>query len=292
MEIRLAKTAGFCMGVSLALKKLDTTLATAQGPIHTLGPIIHNPQVLAMYEAQGVRQISSPEEAEPGSTVVIRAHGIPRELEETLRGRGVRVVDATCPKVKKAQLLIQEHSSLGQTLMLYGEENHPEVRGLLSYAGPDALVFGSLEELLPKLEADKDYFMAAQTTQDKVAFQEIRAALSSRIPKPFPVLETICDATKVRQEEAVSIAREVDRMVVVGGYQSGNTRRLAKVVLEQGVDCTHVETAEELDPAHFKDCTVIGLTAGASTHDKTIEAVRAALAALPPTARTTNTEAP
>lgn len=282
MKIILAETAGFCMGVSLALKKLDATLDKAEGPIYTLGPIIHNPQVLAMYEERGVRRIASPDEAEPGGTVVIRAHGIPRGLEERLVAQGVRVVDATCPKVKKAQLLIEEQAAKGRTLLLYGETDHPEVRGLLSYAGPGSLVFDSREELEAGLVPGGHYFLAAQTTQDKAVFNELETFVTSSCGRDTPVLRTICDATKVRQQEAVRIAREVDGMVVVGGRQSGNTRRLVKVVQEQGVSCVHVETAEEIVSEDFGDCAVLGLTAGASTHDKTIESVRAVLAALPP----------
>lgn len=283
MEIILARTAGFCMGVSLALKKLDTTIEQTKGTIHTLGPIIHNPQVLTMYEERGVYKIEAPEEAAPGNTVVIRAHGITRQVEQHLKDHGVNIEDATCPKVKKAQLLIDRQTMRGRTLLLYGEADHPEVRGLLSYAGDDALVFDSLEELEEiGLDPARSYVLAAQTTQDKAVFEQIKEYVKDFCNQSVPVLETICDATKVRQQEAVRIAGEVDKMVVVGGYQSGNTRRLAKVVGEQGVDCVHVETAEELNPEDFKDCAVVGLTAGASTHDNTIEAVRAALAAMPP----------
>ncbi|MCK9240580.1 4-hydroxy-3-methylbut-2-enyl diphosphate reductase [Desulfocurvus sp.] len=281
MHVKLAETAGFCMGVSLALKRLDSLLENApDGPICTLGPIIHNPQVLEMYARRGVRRIEGPGEAPPCSTVVIRAHGVPVGVERALEAHGVQVVDATCPKVKKAQLLIERQTQHGRTLLLYGEENHPEVQGLLSYASTEALVFGGLEELEGQLEPGRDYVLAAQTTQDQEVFQRIRDYVRAHATHAVPVLDTICDATRVRQEEAIAIARTVDRMVVVGGYESGNTRRLAKVVSQQGVPCVHVETAAELDPADFAGCRTVGLTAGASTHDKTIEEVRALLTAL------------
>lgn len=281
MRVILAETAGFCMGVSLALKRLDAVLEGAAGaPICTLGPIIHNPQVLEMYEQRGVQRINGPGEAQPGSTVIIRAHGVPVGVERLLKERGVDIVDATCPKVKKAQLLIERQAQRGRTLLLYGEENHPEVQGLLSYASTEALVFDSPQALEGRLERDREYVLAAQTTQDKEVFRQIKEYVQARTSRPLPVLETICNATRVRQEEAIAIARRVDHMVVVGGYESGNTRRLAKVAAEQGVPCTHVETAAELRGADFKDCTTVGLTAGASTHDKTIEEVRALLEAL------------
>ncbi len=282
MKVILAETAGFCMGVSLALKKLDALVEEAGGAplICTLGPIIHNPQVLGHYESLGVRRIAEPAEAAPGSKVVIRAHGVPVAVERELSERGVDVVDATCPKVKKAQLLIERQTQRGRVLLLYGEENHPEVRGLLSYASDEALVFDSIEELEDRLDPGKDYVLAAQTTQDKEVFRQIKEYVQERTNRVLPVLETICNATRVRQAEAIEVAGTVDVMVVVGGYESGNTRRLAKVVREQGVRCIHVETAEELDPEDFRGCATVGLTAGASTHDKTIEQVRAALEAM------------
>lgn len=284
MKVILAETAGFCMGVSLALKKLDRAVAEGQACICTLGPIIHNPQVLTHYEKLGVKRIQSPDEAEPGCVVVIRAHGIPQELEQELNKLGVVIVDATCPKVKKAQLLIERQTERGRTLLLYGEENHPEVKGLLSYAKDDAVVFDDLKSLKGRIQVGKDYFLAAQTTQDKAVFEEVRAYAKRQSDMTLPVLETICDATKVRQQEAVKVAKRVDKMVVVGGYQSGNTRRLAQVVREHGVECIHVETAAELTPKDFKGCNVVGLTAGASTHDITIDEVRAALEGMSSTA--------
>ncbi|MDY7001130.1 MAG: 4-hydroxy-3-methylbut-2-enyl diphosphate reductase [Thermodesulfobacteriota bacterium] len=284
MKVVLAKTAGFCMGVGLALKKLDSLVREkvrgdkpGQGQILTLGPIIHNPQVLEEYEALGVLRIDAPEQAPPGSTVVIRAHGIPRDKEEELRQRGVGVVDATCPKVKKAQLLIAEQAGNGRVLLLYGEENHPEVRGLLSYADNGSEVFDSLEGLASVLRPGGKYFLAAQTTQDKALFQDIKEYLSRHADPETPILETICDATRVRQREAVAIARQVDKMVVAGGFISGNTRRLVKVVEDQGVLCVHVETADQLRPEDFSGCKIIGLTAGASTPDKIIEKVYSTL---------------
>lgn len=267
------------MGVSLALKKLDATVHEIDDSkrVRTLGPIIHNPQVLAAYKAKGVAQIQSPEESKAGDEVVIRAHGIPRTVEQRLCEQGVKIVDATCPKVKKAQLLIEKQTERGRTLLLYGEADHPEVKGLLSYANKDAIVFDSLEEIQGKLRDDVDYFLAAQTTQDKAVFDQIRRYAQSCTSRRIPVLETICDATKVRQQEAIAIAKSVDRMVVVGGYTSGNTRRLAKVCQEQGTKTVHVETAEELNPDDFSGCETVGLTAGASTHDNTIEEIRARL---------------
>lgn len=280
MDVVVAQSAGFCMGVGLALEKLETVLDEADPGerIHTLGPIIHNPQVLAEFAARGVQCIDQPEEARPGSTVVIRAHGITRQAEAQLRARGVTVIDATCPKVSTAQKLISRETSRGRSLLLLGEAHHPEVRGLLSYASPDAVVFETLEELQPLLVPGTDYVLAAQTTQDRAVFEQVRDYLRGVLGEEAPVLETICDATRVRQQEAIAVARQVDMMVVAGGFSSGNTRRLAQVVAAQGIPCIHVETADQLKAGDFAGCRKIGLTAGASTPDKIIREIHAVLA--------------
>lgn len=266
MEVLLAETAGFCMGVDLALNRLDALVVSGAAPIHTLGPIIHNPQVLEHYARKGVTTSRTPEDIPEGASVVIRAHGIPREVEEAMQRRGLSVVDATCPRVKKAQLLIGRETEHGRKLLLYGEADHPEVRGLLSYAGKDAFVFGSREEFEAyALDPTVSYTLAAQTTQDREVFEAIARDLRDRPDLDVKVLETICDATRSRQDEAVQIAREVDYMVVVGGKESGNTRRLAQVASAQGTPCCHVETMGELPLDAIRACRRVGLTAGAST---------------------------
>ncbi|MFV0349314.1 MAG: 4-hydroxy-3-methylbut-2-enyl diphosphate reductase [Halodesulfovibrio sp.] len=281
MKVRRAETAGFCMGVSLALQKLDTEVARHEGAIATLGPIIHNPQVLHHYENLGVRCLKEPGDARKDERVIIRAHGIPHTVEHALHGHARDVVDATCPKVKRAQLGIARKLREGCTLLLFGEKDHPEVRGLMSYAGEDAFVFGEFDELKNyHFEPAKKYCVAAQTTQDRKVFTEIVDWLRERLGEDLPVLETICDATRERQEEAIALAREVDAMVVVGGYDSGNTRRLADVARAQGCLTVHVETPEELDIELLKGASVVGLTAGASTPKQIIDAMQKKLEAL------------
>lgn len=282
MEVILAETAGFCMGVDLALTKLDQLVAEPDGhPIYILGPIIHNPQVLKRYADKGVVMVHDPAEVPAGAHVVIRAHGITRQVEDSLRGRKVRIKDATCPRVKKAQLLIERNTADDGELLLYGEADHPEVAGLVSYAQGGHFVFGSADELAGHaLTQGKRYVLAAQTTQDRVHFESIAQELAGRDDLEVVVLETICDATKLRQTEARNLAQDVDFMVVVGGYNSGNTRRLAQVVSEQGTPCKHVETVDELpldDLARYKR---IGVTAGASTPRQLIDKVLAGLQSL------------
>lgn len=283
MDVLRAKTAGFCMGVDLALRKLDQLLAEndSGASIYTFGPLIHNPQVLEEYAAKGVRLSEEPETIAQGSTVLIRAHGIPRQMDDRLAALGVHVADATCPKVKKAQKLIAKQADQGKILLLYGEEAHPEVRGLLSHASHGAIVFDSLEELKSNsLYPTDSYFLAAQTTQDEIEFERIRDFLFNTLGQEIPVLYTICDATQQRQEEAISIAKQVDFMVVVGGRNSGNTRRLVKVVEAQGVPCAHVETESELPLEKMRGKNRVGLTAGASTPKKIIDTVESILRTL------------
>jgi 4-hydroxy-3-methylbut-2-enyl diphosphate reductase len=274
MEVIRARTAGFCMGVSLALDRLDKAVAETKGErIVTFGPIIHNPQVLAAYARKGVRRISDAREASAGDCVVIRAHGIPRREEALLTENGARLVDATCPKVKAAQLAIERATERGETLLLFGEAEHPEVRGLVSYSRGPVLVFASLEEFgrLP-LAGSESCVLAAQTTQDTLQFAAIRRLLEHP-PRSVPVLNTICNATRERQEEALEIAARVDCMVVAGGRESGNTRRLVELVSGTGVPTLHVEDAHGPDTGFFGGASSVGLTAGASTPKSLIDAV-------------------
>ncbi len=280
------------MGVSLALRKLEQALDAmsvdySPARICTLGPIIHNPQVLQAFAARGVVCLEHPDEARENDLILIRAHGVPRAKEEALRTRGATIKDATCPKVKKAQMAIAEscakfHPEASPTscLLLFGEAAHPEVRGLVSYAPGPALIFGSRSEL-ESLELDPSwaYILAAQTTQDRGAFEGVKDLLRARLPH-LEVLDTICDATRQRQEEARRIAQGVDAMVIIGGRESGNTRRLASVAAACGVESFHVERIEELDGKRFAQKSRIGLTAGASTPKSLIDAAEFWLASL------------
>lgn len=280
MKVLRARTAGFCMGVSLALKKLDNALTQNRfRRIFTLGPLIHNPQVLARYEEKGVVCADAGTVFERDDCVVIRAHGIPRVQEEALTRQGVHVIDATCPKVKKAQLAIAKATESGASLLLFGEADHPEVSGLVSYAKGAACVLGSSKIQDFAVQTDKGLVLASQTTQDRTAFCELKERVRALYPG-VQVLETICDATKERQEEVRAIAGSVDIMVVVGGRQSGNTRRLADVSVACGIETVLVETADELDEKLFVHRNCVGLTAGASTPKNVIDLAEKRLAAL------------
>lgn len=279
MKVIRARSAGFCMGVSLALRRLDAALQEADagrtGRLATLGPVIHNPKVIATYAARGVVCFADAAEAERGDTVLVRAHGVPREVEAELGKTGATVIDATCPRVKQAQLAIAaEREKNGGMLLLYGEADHPEVAGLVSYAANDAHVFLDVAGLdAIALTPGKQYFLAAQTTQDTAGFTQVCARARERLGRDIPVLSTICDATRKRQAEVLDLAGHVDVMVIVGGSNSGNTRRLANVAGSQGVRTLRVEDVSELAPGAFAGCAVAGLTAGASTPPEHIDAV-------------------
>lgn len=275
MNVVIARSAGFCMGVALALRKLDQALRDHPGrTVATLGPIIHNPQVLERYQALGVAVATTVADIPEGAVVLVRAHGVPRPVAETLSRRGHTVVDATCPKVKKAQLLIARHCEAALPLLLFGEPDHPEVQGLMSHAA-QATVFQSLEELTRWPLPTGPVVLAAQTTQDRAEFSRIAAWLGQRVAG-LTVLDTICDATKLRQDEIRQLAGQVDAVVVVGGRSSGNTRRLVQIAAESGRPTWHVETAAELPP-ELGHHGCVGVTAGASTPAWIIDEVVTAL---------------
>lgn len=276
MRVYRARTAGFCMGVALALQKLEGALAKhPDRRIVTLGPIIHNPQVLEGFARRGVARLNTVADARPGDCVVIRAHGIPRQEEEALRAADCLLIDATCPKVKTAQIAIARATNDpagARELLLFGEAEHPEVRGLVSYAVAGARVFDSLEALLElHVCAEGRYVLASQTTQDQRLFDAIEAHVRA-ICADTPVLATICDATRQRQDEVMRLAAHTDAMIIVGGRDSGNTRRLADVAAACGVLTRHVERPEELDALRLPPAAAVGLTAGASTPRALIDA--------------------
>ncbi len=283
MKCVRASSAGFCMGVSLALRKLDEVIDKLESPgqIYIFGSIIHNPQVVAEYAAKGVITASSSEEIPAGATVVVRAHGITKQVRSDLVARGVKVVDATCPKVREACVRIERSTSEGKTLLLFGEESHPEVKCLLSYASGPTFLFDTFDKLREyQLDSGLSYCLAAQTTQDRDTFDAISHYLAENSSADVTVLYTICDATKKRQGEAVKLAEEVEFFIVAGGYNSSNTKRLAEVIAAHGTPAIHVETADELPLEQLRQYKKIGLTAGASTPKKIVDDIQAVLESL------------
>lgn len=262
MKVRLAKTAGFCMGVRRAMEILLEAMAKREGNIYTYGPLIHNPQVLKLLERRGIRVVKRAEGIAPG-TLVIRAHGIPPAERRAIEAAGLTLIDATCPRVVKVQRIIQKYAARGCSTLIVGDIDHPEVKGLLGFAEGRGQVVGSLKEA-EAIPRDGRLIVVAQTTQDEVLFERIVARIRELRPD-VRVFNTICDSTHRRQAEILSLAGSVDAMVVVGGKNSGNTQRLAQISEAAGVPTYHIETEDELDLRRLAGLGCVGVTAGAST---------------------------
>ncbi len=266
MKIRLAKTAGFCMGVRRAVDMvLDLQRNSPPLPIVTYGPLIHNPQTLELLKSRGILEAKSLDEIS-GGTVVIRAHGISPMERRLLESKGVGIVDATCPRVARVQAVIRKHAAKGNFCVIVGDEDHPEVRGLMGFASAGSIAIPSYEVngFLDALPLDREICVVAQTTQEIETFDGVVNLIRGRCSN-LHVYNTICDSTKSRQAEVSQMARQVDLVVVVGGKGSGNTQRLVKVAQAQGISALHVETDEDVPLQAFAGVGSVGVTAGAST---------------------------
>ncbi len=281
MNVQMAKVAGFCMGVRRAMDMALEASQKATHPVYTYGPLIHNPSALLVLQARKVEIIKEIPKKGHG-TVIIRAHGVPPEDKTRLLAAGFKVVDATCPRVIKVQMLARHFARKGMKVILIGDEGHPEVLGILGHAGGQGILIADEEDLndLISLAHLGDYIILAQTTQDRERFQD----WSQRILQRFPggrVFNTICDSTHKRQAEVRRLASEMDAVVVVGGKQSANTRRLAEIVEECGKTAIPVETEEDLDRESLSHFRRVGVTAGASTPNWVINRVVREIQALP-----------
>jgi (E)-4-hydroxy-3-methyl-but-2-enyl pyrophosphate reductase len=278
MKIIVAKTAGFCMGVRRAVELALDAPSQYPEPIYTFGPLIHNPQVLALFADKGVTVLDEIPEHGSG-TVIVRAHGIPPGTRQRLKESGFKVINATCPRVIKVQSIIKSHARKGYAVVIVGDEDHPEVVGLLGYAGEQKHVVASLEALTA-LPEYAHAIIVAQTTQNQREYDQIQAWAAQHRPH-YKVFHTICDSTEKRQAEVRRIAREVDAVLVVGGKNSGNTQRLAAIVKAVGKPAYHVETEGELDAEALAQVKTLGVTAGASTPSWIIKRVLRALEQIP-----------
>jgi (E)-4-hydroxy-3-methyl-but-2-enyl pyrophosphate reductase len=270
VKLIVARTAGFCMGVRRAVEMTLEAVDTCQKPICTFGPLIHNPQVLKLLGQKGIAVIETVPPRGCG-TVLLRAHGVPPTVKAALETAGFRVVDATCPRVIKVQTIIRGHAAEGYGTIIVGDRNHPEVVGLLGYAGACGYVVGSLEELadLPRLTRA---IIVAQTTQNTLFYQGIKTWVGRHWPH-YRVFDTICDSTEKRQTEVQQLAEVADAVVVVGGHNSGNTNRLAEIARQAGKPTQQVETEHELDFGALAGARSIAVSAGASTPDWMIRRV-------------------
>jgi len=277
MRVKLAKTAGFCMGVRRAMKIVLDAARRTDDTIYTLGSLIHNPQVLELLERKNIAKCNV-RDAPSDATVVIRAHGIPPAERALLEKRGVVILDATCPHVLKVQQIVKKHAADGWDCVIVGDKGHAEVVALLGFAGERGRAVETLDEIenLPQMEK---VCVVAQTTLSREFYDAASRRLKERFPK-CKVFDTICRSTVERQREALKIAKEVEAMVVVGGRNSANTRRLAEICRGAGKPTFHIERAEELDEETMKKFDSVGVTAGASTPNWLIQEVVAKLESL------------
>lgn len=268
IEIEVARYAGVCYGVERALGMAEKAADEARKPVNTLGPLIHNPLVVNDLERIGVGTASSVSEVEVG-TLIIRAHGVVPSVVEDARARGLDVLDATCPYVKKVHNAAERLVREGYQLIVVGESGHPEVEGIMGHAGDDAHVV-SVPGDLDAIDLSRKVGVVVQTTQTPGALADVVAELSKRT-MDLRVINTICSATQERQDSAAELARRVDAMIVVGGKNSGNTRRLAEICTAACPKTHHIEDASEIEAAWFDGASHIGVTAGASTPASHIE---------------------
>ena len=267
MGIKLAKTAGFCMGVKRAVDMvLDMVRQKGHGTIYTYGPLIHNPQTVELLRRRGIipiRRLQEIEGVPAGAFMVIRAHGVSPGERKKIKEKGFRIIDATCPKVAHVQAIIRKRAGAGFTVLIAGDREHPEVDGLLGFAGEAGIVVGAPEEV-DGLPALTKVCVVAQTTQSLEEY----AAIVRRVKERFPgavIFDTICDSTEKRQTEIKALAAETDAVFIVGGRNSANTRRLAELAKLRGKPAFHIETAAELKKIDVGSYRRIGVSAGAST---------------------------
>ena len=267
MSVTLAKSAGFCFGVSRAVETVEKQAAAGKKVV-TLGPIIHNRHVVERFQSMGVGVIETPEEAPEGATVIIRSHGVSREICQRLARQGVEVVDATCPFVKRIHSIVSAAEEEGRLPIIIGTRAHPEVEGIAGWCS-NCLIFETPEELENWIEREKPasdtpLCMVSQTTSTEFLWK-----LCGKIAKKqftnLKIFDTICRATEIRQTEAAELSKHCDAMVVVGDPKSSNTGRLAMICREHCGTVALVDNASELNAADFRGVTDVGITAGAST---------------------------
>lgn len=267
MNVYVADACGFCYGVRRAVEMASS----AASGTHTLGPIIHNPQVVARLAKRGVSPVDSLESLREGDTILIRSHGVGPDVYREAEKKRLNVVDATCPHVKKAQQDAKKIIEKEKNLIIIGEKAHPEVISISQWGANRAIILDR-EEMARALPPMEQAGVVVQTTFSQEQFKRIEQILADKIPD-LTVYMTICTATQQRQQAAIDLAGKMDAMIVIGGKNSANTGRLAQVCREQGCPTYHIETAAELDTAWFKGMKNIGITAGASTPDWIIQEV-------------------
>ena len=282
MEVKVAKTAGFCFGVQRAVDKVYELIGSCPDRLFTLGPIIHNEEVVNDLEKKGVRVASEDDlrTLPEGSTVVIRSHGVGKEVYDHLEEYGLSYVDVTCPFVLKIHRIVEKESRAGTHIVIIGDPDHPEVVGICGWCmGPYTVIRTEQDALDFVFPADKSICIVSQTTFNYNKFKDLVEILSKKrydntVLNILNILNTICNATEERQREAKSIAGEVDTMLVVGGRHSSNTQKLFEICKKECGNTYYIQTPVDLDSEMFQCSSYVGITAGASTPKKIIEEVQ------------------
>jgi 4-hydroxy-3-methylbut-2-enyl diphosphate reductase len=273
MKIKLAKAAGFCMGVKRAMEIAFFEANKKDDKLFTYGPLIHNQQVLDLLSNKGVNIITEIDDEEKGR-IIIRAHGVSPGEKKKLEESKFQVIDATCPRVLKVQAIIKKYNNMGYIPVIYGDLKHPEVVGLMGYSSGNGIVVNSVDNIEESLGKDKKrrFVVVSQTTQDAEAYNKFTKIIKELYTESI-TFDTVCDETYKRQGEAKTLASEVDCMVVVGGKNSGNTKRLYEISKSMGKPAFHIETEKEIEGSWFEFVNNIGVTAGASTPNWMIKRV-------------------
>lgn len=279
MKVIVADKAGACYGVERALSLVEKA-GEEYHKVHTLGPLIHNPRVVESLESKGISVAHEVSDITEGAAV-IRSHGVPVSVEHSLKDKGLEVVDATCPFVKRAHNKARDLADQGYSVVIVGDDGHAEVEGIKSYAGDHVVVTTSVQDL-KHADLSQKVGVVVQTTQSQAVLTDIVDYLLS-VCHEVRVFNTICEATSERQTAAAELSSQVDVMIVVGGKNSGNTQRLFEICSHRCDRAYHIEGKEELKEEWFVGASCVGVTAGASTPASHIEAVVHALSALPDT---------
>ena len=275
MEITVAKTAGFCFGVKRAVEKVYEQIGKMEKPIYTYGPIIHNEQVVGDLREKGVEVIDSLEELKTlrDAVVVIRSHGVGKNVYEILKENDVEIVDATCPYVKKIHRIVEKQSAEGRKVLIIGSEDHPEVQGIKGWGDERTVVIEDMDDFLKLQLPEKEKLcIVSQTTFNYNKFQELVEKISKK-GYDSSVLNTICNATQERQVEAMRIASQVDVMLVIGGKHSSNTQKLYDICRKECKNTYYIQTLGDFNPECISSVRSVGITAGASTPNNIIEEV-------------------
>lgn len=276
MEITVAKSAGFCFGVQRAVDSVYKELEENSGKIYTFGPIIHNEQVVEDLNKRGIKVIDTVEQLKKikEGTVVIRSHGVAKEIYDILEQQKLKMVDATCPFVKKIHNIVLDESNNGKTIIIIGNDNHPEVEGIKGWVNGEVIVINK-EEQIEKLSLPEQTkaCIVSQTTFNHNKFKYLVEIIRKK-GYDITVVNTICNATHVRQVEAQKISSNVDGMIVIGGKNSSNTQKLYDICRNECENTFYVQTVKDLNLHELKSLKSIGITAGASTPKNIIEEVR------------------